>query len=110
MCAITSHTQLHRLFRKTIITPVPPGATPMPYAYAGRYIRIDLTTGQHSVEAISDEDVKTYLLGSGYAARLFYEEMAPALDPLDPRATLYVFNGLLAGTFAPTGCPPSLWG
>ncbi|HEY4689687.1 MAG TPA: aldehyde ferredoxin oxidoreductase family protein [Anaerolineae bacterium] len=82
----------------------------MPYTYAGRYIRIDLTTGQHSVEAISDEDVKTYLLGSGYAARLFYEEMAPALDPLDPRATLYVFNGLLSGTFAPTGCRSSWCG
>jgi aldehyde:ferredoxin oxidoreductase len=82
----------------------------MPYTYAGRYIRIDLTTRQHAIESILEEDVKTYLLGSGYAAKLFYDEMDPSLDPFDPRATLYVFNGLLSGTFAPTGCRSSWCG
>ncbi len=82
----------------------------MPYTYAGKYIRIDLTTGQHTIESISDDDVKSYLLGSGYAARLFYAEMDPSIDPLDPRATLYIFNGLLSGTFAPTGCRSSWCG
>ena len=82
----------------------------MPYTYAGKFIRIDLTTGQYTIEPISDDDVKNYLLGSGYAAKLFYEEMDPSIDPLDPRATLYVFNGLLSGTFAPTGCRSSWCG
>ncbi len=82
----------------------------MPHVYAGKYIRIDLTTGKHSIETISEEDVKTYLLGSGYAAKLFYDEMDASIDPLDPRATLYVFNGLLSGTFAPTGCRSSWCG
>ena len=82
----------------------------MPYTYAGRYIRFNLSTGYYTIETISDEDVKTYLLGSGYAAKLFYEEMDPSLDPLDLRATLYVFNGLLSGTFAPTGCRSSWCG
>ena len=62
------------------------------------------------MKPIDEADVKTYLLGSGYAAKLFYDEIDPAIDPLDPRATLYVFNGLLSGTFAPTGCRSSFCG
>ncbi len=82
----------------------------MPYTYAGKYIRFDLSTGQYTIETISDDDVKTYLLGSGYAAKLYYDEMDATIPPLDPRATLYVFNGLLSGTFAPTGCRSSWCG
>jgi aldehyde:ferredoxin oxidoreductase len=82
----------------------------MPYSYAGKYIRFDLNTGHYSIEPISDDDVKSYLLGSGYAAKLYYDEMDPSIDPLDRRATLYVFNGLLSGTFAPTGCRSSWCG
>jgi aldehyde:ferredoxin oxidoreductase len=82
----------------------------MPNVYAGRYLRINLATGEHRIEPIDEADVKTYLLGSGYAAKLFYDELNPALDALDPRATLYVFNGLLSGTFAPTGCRSSFCG
>jgi len=82
----------------------------MPYPYAGKYIRFDLGTGRYSVEPISDDDVKTYLLGSGYAAKLFHDELDASIDPLDPRATLYIFNGLLSGTFAPTGCRSSWCG
>src|SRR5512136_2215439 len=82
----------------------------MPHVYAGRYLRFDLSTGAHHIEPIDEADVKAYLLGSGYAAKLFYDELDPAIDPLDPRATLYVFNGLLSGTFAPTGCRSSFCG
>jgi len=78
--------------------------------YAGKYLRLDLTTGaQHDV-AISVEEVRAWLLGSGFAAKLYHEEMEPDLDPLHPRAPLYVFNGVLAGTFAPTGCRSSWCG
>jgi aldehyde:ferredoxin oxidoreductase len=82
----------------------------MSYVYAGRYLRFNLTTGEYTIESIAEPEVKAYLLGSGYAAKLFYDEMDPAVDPLDPRATLYVFNGLLSGTFAPTGCRSSWCG
>jgi aldehyde:ferredoxin oxidoreductase len=82
----------------------------MAYVYAGKYIRFDLMTGQHTIGLIKEADVKNYLLGSGYAAKLFYEEMDPSIEPLDPRARLYIFNGLLSGTFAPTGCRSSWCG
>jgi aldehyde:ferredoxin oxidoreductase len=82
----------------------------MAYVYAGKYIRFDLSTSKYTIDLIDEADVKNYLLGSGYAAKLFYDEMDPAIEPLDPRAKLYVFNGLLSGTFAPTGCRSSWCG
>jgi aldehyde:ferredoxin oxidoreductase len=78
--------------------------------YAGKYLRIDLTRGTWTEETIRDEQVRQWLLGSGFAARLFYDEMDPSLDPLDPASPLLIFNGLLAGTFAPTGCRSSWCG
>ena len=82
----------------------------MTYVYAGKYIRFDLSSGNYTIDTIDEADVKNYLLGSGYAAKLFYAELNPAIGPLDPRAKLYIFNGLLSGTFAPTGCRSSWCG
>jgi aldehyde:ferredoxin oxidoreductase len=82
----------------------------MTHTYAGRLLRIDLTSGVHQIEAIDDESVRRYLLGSGLAARIFYEEMNPSLDPLDPASPLLAFSGLLTGTFSPTGCRSSWCG
>jgi len=82
----------------------------MPYTCAGRLLRIDLTTGAQRVEPIDDEDLRFYLLGSGLAAKIFRQEMDPALDPLDSASPLLAFNGLLTGTFAPTACRSSWCG
>lgn len=82
----------------------------MPYAYAGKLLRLDLTSGVHHVEPIDEVDVSRFLLGSGLAAKIFYEEMDPGLDPLDPASPLLAFNGLLTGTFSPTGCRSSWCG
>jgi aldehyde:ferredoxin oxidoreductase len=78
--------------------------------YAGMYLRVDLSAGEWHDEAIADEDVRKYLLGSGYAAKLLSEVLNPSLDPLDPASPLLIFNGVLAGTFAPTGCRTSFCG
>ncbi len=78
--------------------------------YAGRFLRVDLTKGTWSEEPISEEQVQKWLLGSGFAAKLLYDEINPELDPLDPANPLLVFNGVLAGTFAPTGCRSSWCG
>ncbi len=79
----------------------------MPNVYAGRYLHIDLTTGTVKAHAIDDADVRRFLLGSGYAARLFRNMVDPALGWDDPASPLLIFNGLLSGTFAPTGCRSS---
>ena len=82
----------------------------MPYTNAGRLLRIDLTTGTQHTEPIADGDLRSNLLGSGLAAKIYGQEMNPALDPLDPASPLLAFNGLLTGTFAPTGCRSSWCG
>jgi aldehyde:ferredoxin oxidoreductase len=82
----------------------------MPYAYAGKLLRADLTSGAQHIDTIDDGDVRRHLLGSGLAAKIFYEEMEASLDPLDPSSSLLAFNGLLTGTFSPTGCRSSWCG
>ncbi len=86
----------------------------MPVVYAGRILKVDLTTRTTSVRIVTDAEVEAFLLGSGLAARIYLEEYAdvidPALDPLDPRNPLIILNGLLTGTFAPTGCRTSFCG
>jgi aldehyde:ferredoxin oxidoreductase len=78
--------------------------------YAGRYLQVDLSLGDWSDLYLDEADVRTWLLGSGMAARLYYDQMSPSLDPLAPASPLLVFNGLLTGTFAPTGCRTSWCG
>jgi aldehyde:ferredoxin oxidoreductase len=78
--------------------------------YAGKFLRVDLTQGTWHEEPITAQQVEKWLLGSGLAAKLYYDEMDPALDPLDPASPLLIFNGLLSGTFAPTGCRSSWCG
>lgn len=79
----------------------------MPYVYAGKYLRIDLTTGSIVEQPVEDAHVRAFLLGSGYAAKLFYNEMDAGRAWDEPASALYIFNGLLSGTFAPTGCRSS---
>ncbi len=76
----------------------------MPYVYAGQYLHIDLSTGDVTTHTIDDVDVRRFLLGSGYAAKRFYDTLDPDLAWDDPASPLLIFNGLLSGTFAPTGC------
>lgn len=78
--------------------------------YAGKLLRINLTHRTWREEPIADETVRKWLLGSGLAAKIYYDEMDPACDPLDPASPLIVMNGVLAGTFAPTGCRSSWCG
>ncbi|MBC8447012.1 MAG: aldehyde ferredoxin oxidoreductase family protein [Chloroflexi bacterium] len=72
--------------------------------YAGRYLNVNLTNGTWRQEQIADDDVRQFLLGSGYAAWLHHQTMDAALPPLDTASPLYVFNGLFTGSVAPTGC------
>ncbi|MFQ6001512.1 MAG: aldehyde ferredoxin oxidoreductase family protein, partial [Anaerolineae bacterium] len=82
----------------------------MPKVYAGKLLRIDLDEGRWETQRIGEEDVHHYLLGSGLAAKIFYREMDPALDPLDPANPLIFMDGLLTGSIAPTACRLSVCG
>jgi aldehyde:ferredoxin oxidoreductase len=78
--------------------------------YAGKYLRIDLSNGQWATVEIRPEQVEKWLLGSGFAAKVLYDEMDHDLDPLEPASPLLIFNGVLTGTIAPTGCRTSFCG
>lgn len=82
----------------------------MPRVYAGKLLRIDLDERQWETQGIGEEDVQRYLLGSGLAAKIFYQEMDPALDPLDPANPLIFMDGLLTGSIAPAACRLSVCG
>ena len=78
--------------------------------YAGKYLQIDLAAKTWSDVPISEHQVKKWLLGSGFAARLYYDLMDPHCDPLHPSSPLLVFNGVLTGTIAPAACRSSWCG
>jgi aldehyde:ferredoxin oxidoreductase len=82
----------------------------MPYTYAGKLARIDLTAGQARVEDIEDSAVEKFLLGGGLAAKIYYEEMNAALEPLDPESSLTLMIGVLSGTVIPTSARVCLCG
>lgn len=82
----------------------------MPKVYAGRLLHIDLDEGRWEAQEIGEGDVQRYLLGSGLAAKIFYQEMEPALDPLNPATPLIFMNGLLTGSIAPAACRLSVCG
>ncbi|MEK7784946.1 MAG: aldehyde ferredoxin oxidoreductase N-terminal domain-containing protein, partial [Chloroflexota bacterium] len=75
------------------------------YVYAGKILQGDLSTSQQSIRPITESEVRTYLLGSGLAAKIYLDWIQEngIVDPLDPRNPLIILNGLLSGTFSPTG-------
>ncbi len=79
-------------------------------AHSGKFFRLDLNSAAVTVETIPEDISRKYLMGSGFAAYLFLHEMDPGMDALDPASPLYVFNGLLSGYTAPTGCRSSWCG
>lgn len=78
--------------------------------HAGRWLRVNLDNGEVAEQAITVEQAQCWLLGSGWAARLLYQELDPSREPLDPASPLLVFNGLLTGTFAPAAARSSWCG
>ena len=78
--------------------------------YTAKYLRIDLTNLSVRTEFIKPEDVRQYLLGSGYAAQLYINEMDPVIDALDETNAIYIFNGLTTGSTIPTACRCSFCG
>jgi aldehyde:ferredoxin oxidoreductase len=82
----------------------------MTRVYTGQIIRINLTERTSHIQKISDQAYRQWTLGSGLAAKIFYDEMDAQLDALDPRAPLFFFNGLLTGTGATTANRVSVCG
>ncbi|MEM2965058.1 MAG: aldehyde ferredoxin oxidoreductase family protein [Candidatus Bathyarchaeia archaeon] len=70
--------------------------------YNGRILRINLTTENSKTEAVPRKWVQRYMGGRGIAARIYYEELSPKVDPLSPENKLIFFTGPLTGTVVPS--------
>ncbi len=69
--------------------------------YAGRILRVDLTTGQTRAEPLEEARARKHLGGRGLGAQVLFDEMSPGADPLGPENRLVMAMGPLAGTNAP---------
>jgi aldehyde:ferredoxin oxidoreductase len=69
------------------------------YGYAGKILRVDLTTSQIT-EIPSSNYLPEYLGGRGLNAKIYWDEVMPEVKALDPENRLIFSVGLLAGTGA----------
>jgi len=70
-------------------------------AYTGRILRVELNSGDVSVEERSDAFYRMYLGGKGIAGRHLLREIPNNADPLGPENALVFATGVLAGTNLP---------
>jgi len=71
------------------------------HGWTGRILRVDLTTGEISTEALDPAMAHTFIGGRGLNARLLYDEVEPGIDPLGPDNKLIVGTGPCNGTVVP---------
>ena len=73
----------------------------MTFAWRERYLEVNLTTGEVSVEPISRNLLINTIGGVGLAARLIYDFVPANADPLGPDNALVLAAGPLSGTTWP---------
>ena len=72
------------------------------YGYAGKILRTNLSKGKIVKEDTRIELLKLYLGGTGYAARILWDELEKGIDPLSPQNKLIASTGPLTGTLTPS--------
>ncbi len=73
------------------------------FAYAGKILRVNLTTGKITTEPLSEKMAKDYIGGIGLGIRLLFDNSRPGADAFDPDNPLIYLTGPLSGTLGPTG-------
>ncbi|MDP2727219.1 MAG: aldehyde ferredoxin oxidoreductase N-terminal domain-containing protein, partial [Dehalococcoidia bacterium] len=85
-------------------------------SYAGRILRVDLTSGKSQAEPLGADLARDFIGGWGLNARLAYDLIRPGVAPLSPDNAIVFGAGLLGGTpcpgagakaFVTTRCPSS---
>jgi aldehyde:ferredoxin oxidoreductase len=72
------------------------------FAYAGKILRVDLTTGKVSTEPLTEQMAKSYIGGMGLGIRLLMDNSKPGTDPFSPDNPIIFATGPLSGTMGPT--------
>ncbi len=72
------------------------------YGWMGKILRVDLTDGAIREAPLDGALARTYLGGRGLGARIVFDEVPPAADPLGPENRVVIAAGPITGTRAPT--------
>jgi aldehyde:ferredoxin oxidoreductase len=70
--------------------------------YMGKILRINLSTRERKTQALKGSEVKLLLGGRGLAAKRYYDEIKPDVDPFDPENELIFMTGPLTGVKLPS--------
>jgi aldehyde:ferredoxin oxidoreductase len=70
----------------------------MSYGFMGKILKVNLTEGKISEEALHEDWAKEYVGGGGLATRYFYEKVPGGVDPYAPENPLIFMTGPLTGT------------
>ncbi|MFB0507397.1 MAG: aldehyde ferredoxin oxidoreductase family protein [Thermodesulfobacteriota bacterium] len=73
------------------------------FGFAGKLLRVNLSSEETKQEPLPDELARKYLGGRGFAARILYDGLIPGIDPLGPENKIVFATGVLTGTPAPVG-------
>jgi aldehyde:ferredoxin oxidoreductase len=70
--------------------------------YMGRILRIDLSSRQARQEPLEEGNVKALLGGRGLAAKYYWDEIGPEVEPLSAENKLIFMTGPVTGVRLPT--------
>ncbi|MEM2680856.1 MAG: aldehyde ferredoxin oxidoreductase family protein [Candidatus Bathyarchaeia archaeon] len=71
------------------------------YSYAGKILRVNLSTKTIKTEDTKKDIAQLLLGGNGYAAKILWDELKPGIDPLSPENKIVLMTGPITGTGAP---------
>jgi len=71
------------------------------HGYAGKILRVNLTTKKIVDEPIDEALAKKFIGGTGYAAKILWDVLPKKIDPLAPENLLIAATGPLTGTLTP---------
>ena len=67
-----------------------------------KFLRLDLSKNKFIVDRYDDGMAKAFLGGRGFAAKIFWDEIKPEVDPLSPQNKLIFSTGPLTGLPLPS--------
>jgi aldehyde:ferredoxin oxidoreductase len=68
------------------------------FGYAGKILRVDLTTGHIQYEPLNAEMIHRFLGGAGFTTSIIYNEVPPLTPPLSPDNKVVFAIGPVTGT------------
>ncbi|MFH0846669.1 MAG: aldehyde ferredoxin oxidoreductase C-terminal domain-containing protein [Chloroflexota bacterium] len=67
-------------------------------AYEGKFVRVNLSTKRITTKTLEQSVVKKYVGGTGFGARILYDEVPPGVEWADPENRMIFATGPIGGT------------